>query len=66
MREKLITSGVRNLRTFGYPAVTAENILTDEIYSAFFSGMLKDAKGASEEVDTAVDSLLAEIEGKTK
>lgn len=59
VREKLIAAGVRNLKEFGYPEVNAENILTDQIYSAFFKSMLDDNKGKG--ADAAIDALLKEI-----
>lgn len=60
MRDKLIKAGVRNLRQYGYEGVDEANILTDEIYSAFFKSMLLDNldKGA----DAEINALLAEIE----
>jgi hypothetical protein len=59
MRDKLIAAGVKNLREFGYPSCTAENILTDDIFKAFFVGMLKDNKGKG--ADKEIDALLAEL-----
>lgn len=59
IRDKLIAAGVRNLREFGYPHVTADNLLTDEVYSAFFASMLRDNKGNG--VDTEIDALLSEL-----
>lgn len=41
----LIRAGVANLKEFGYPAVTKDNILTDLIFRAFFRSMLEDNKG---------------------
>ena len=58
MKDKLIAAGVKNLREFGYPKCNAENILTDQIYKAFFVSMLKDNKGHSPQVDKAIDELL--------
>lgn len=43
--QKIIAKGVRNLQEFGYPDVTPENILTDEIYSTFFKSMLEENLG---------------------
>ena len=40
LRKKLIETGVRNLKEFGYPSVDVANILTDQIYSAFFLDMV--------------------------
>ena len=63
MEEKLIAAGVKNLHTFGYPQCDKTNILTDQIYRAFFASMLKDNKGkAGAEVDKVIDSLLAKCE----
>lgn len=41
-RDGLIWGGVANLRAFGYPHVTPQNILTDQVYKRFFISMLKD------------------------
>ena len=61
MKEKLIAAGVKNLREFGYPHCTADNILTDEVYKAFFKHMLEENKGQRSDVDEAIEALLAEI-----
>ena len=45
MRYKIIETGVRNLKEFGYPNASKNNILTDPIYSAFFKSMLEDNLG---------------------
>jgi len=59
VREKLINAGIRNLREYGYPHVTAENILTDYIYSQFLSGMLRVNLGKGS--DKIINELLFEI-----
>jgi hypothetical protein len=59
MKDKLIEAGVRNLREFGYPHCTKDNITTDLIYKSFFVSMLKDNKGHSKEIDAAIDELIA-------
>lgn len=61
MKEKLIAAGVKNLKEFGYPNCNAQNILTDEIYKAFFKRMLDDNKGQRDDVDKAIDELLKQI-----
>ena len=61
MKEKLIAAGVKNLHEFGYPHCTADNILTDEVYKAFFKHMLEENKGQRSDVDAAIDALLAQI-----
>lgn len=58
-QKHLIAAGVKNLKEYGYPHVTVENILTDTIYSAFFKSMLEDNKGKG--VDTAIKGLLDAI-----
>ena len=55
-QKHLIAAGVKHLKEYGYPNVTAENILTDRIYSAFFKSMLEDNMGKG--VDTAIKGLL--------
>lgn len=42
IRTLLLKAGVKNLKTFGYPDVNQENILTDMIYREFFRSMLTD------------------------
>lgn len=62
VRKKLIQAGIRNLKEYGYPDVDSENIITDMIYSAFFSSMLKDNLGfAGQSVDAEINGLLHEI-----
>lgn len=65
IRSKLIKAGVKNLIEFGYPTCNEKNILTDDIYSRFFKGMLVDNKGKSHLVDKEIDALLKEINEKT-
>jgi len=66
MEKKLIEAGIRNLKEFGYPSVTEENILTDDIYKAFFERMLvgtkEDAKN-NPEIRMACDKLIMKING---
>lgn len=65
IRKKLIEAGVRNLKEFGYPNCNADNILTDDIYKAFFRSMLEDNKGqAGKAVDDIIDTLLSETADK--
>lgn len=61
-RKRLIAAGVKNLREFGYPSCNETNILTDQIFSAFFASMLKGNKGQSGELDAVIDELLKEAE----
>lgn len=61
IRQKLIEAGVKNLKEFGYEYADTTNILTDEIYSAFFLSMLNDNKGHRADIDKEIDILISEI-----
>lgn len=63
IRAKLIEAGLRNLRDYGYEYVTADNILTDAVYSRFFLSMLRDNLGQG--FDKPINGLIAEIEPPT-
>lgn len=60
VREHLLAAGVKNLREFGYPDCTAENILTDLIYRQFFVSMLRDNYGQDSRADVEIAKLLRE------
>ena len=64
IKNHLIKAGVKNLREYGYPEVNEQNILTDEVYKAFFESMLEDNKGARADVDKVIDELLLELKNK--
>lgn len=61
-RDNLLAAGVRNLKEFGYPSVTKDNILTTRVFRSFFKSMLEDNKGQG--ADAVIDALLAEIKEK--
>jgi hypothetical protein len=61
IREHLLKAGLKNLKEFGYPEVTTETILTDEVYKEFFKSMLEDNKGNGKQVDEVIDQLLSEV-----
>jgi hypothetical protein len=42
LRNRMIQSGVKAVRDFGYPECTAENILTDYLYAQCFKVQLQD------------------------
>jgi hypothetical protein len=65
MKQKLLEAGVKNLREFGYPSCTAENILTDYVYASFFMRMLEDNRGHSATIDKAIDELITECKKAT-
>jgi RimJ/RimL family protein N-acetyltransferase len=54
IRAALIKNGINNLKEFGYPDVTPENLLTDMVYSNFFLKMLREIKGHKPEIDTEI------------
>jgi hypothetical protein len=58
IKDRLILAGVRNLKEFGYPTVTKENILTDYVFSQFFLAMLQDNRGSNELINKAIDELI--------
>jgi len=66
-RRKLLENGARNLRNFGYPDATAENILDVMIFRELFKAMLKDDENVnlSRAVEHAKEELLTEIEAKS-
>lgn len=59
IQKKLLAAGVHNLKEFGYPDVTAENILTDYVYRAFFLQMLGENLGNG--VDKEINGLMKQI-----
>ena len=61
IREHLLKAGVKNLKEFGYPEVTTETILTDEVYRMFFKSMLEDNLGNGKQVDEVINQLLLEV-----
>jgi hypothetical protein len=62
IKEHLIRAGIKNLKEFGYPNVTEENILTDDVYKLFFKSMLEDNKGNGKQIDEVINELLLVIE----
>lgn len=58
VKEELLKAGVKNLKEFGYPEVTTENILTDIVYKAFFKSMLESNIGVTNQLDDVVKELL--------
>jgi hypothetical protein len=58
LQDRLIAAGVANLREFGYPHCTKENILTDMIYRRFFLSMLKEQGTQPRPLQDAIDALI--------
>ena len=61
IKEHLLKAGVKNLKEFGYSAVTTETILTDEVYKEFFKSMLEENLGNGKQVDDVIDELLGAL-----
>lgn len=61
IREHLLKAGVKNLKEFGYPKVTTETILTDEVYKEFFKSMLEENLGNGKQIDEVINHLLLEV-----
>ena len=59
IRNHLLSAGVKNLKEYGYPSVTIENITTDEIYREFFKSMLESNLG-NPTTDPSIRALIAE------
>lgn len=64
--EMLLDAGVRNLKEFGYPKVNSKNIVTDYVYSEFFSRMLNDSYGKSPSIDSAIKKIRKQISDARK
>jgi hypothetical protein len=61
IREHLLKAGVKNLKEFGYPEVTTETILTDEVYKEFFKSMLEENLGNGKQVDEVINQFLSDV-----
>jgi len=61
VKDHILKAGVKNLKDFGYPEVTTETLLKDEVYKEFFKSMLKENIGRSKKVDDVINDLLNEI-----
>lgn len=68
LRSVMIAGGVHDLRKFGYPGCTAENITSDLIYSSFFDSQLEEGRRQITAPRTieAIDALRAEIAANRK
>jgi hypothetical protein len=60
----LVKDGVKKLKNFGFVNVTAENILSDEVYVFFFIRFLDSKKGKNNELDKQIEMLLCLIKEK--
>lgn len=60
LRQALLEAGVRNLKEFGYPKVSTDNIISDRVYRGFFRSMLNDNMGQG--ADDAILGLIEECD----
>lgn len=58
VRSKLVSAGVKNLRQYGYHGCNEDNILTDQIFKAFFATMLRENLGRG--YDREISAMLKE------
>ena len=62
-RDRLIALEVKSLQDFGYPACSAETLMVDELYRAFFISHLREARAVAKAPQREViDGLLQELE----
>ncbi len=64
IRTHLLKAGAKNLREFGYPDVTPENIMDSMVTRMFFESMLDENIGNGSEIDKVINELKAEIKAK--
>lgn len=64
-KHAVISRGVKAAREFGWPNVTAENIITDRVYSMFFRSTLVDALDGSDS-DKVLNSIIDDIDSAKK
>lgn len=57
-KETLLIQGVAKLKKFGFVNVNKTNILSDEVYSLYFSKMLQEILGHNLKTDEAINELL--------
>jgi hypothetical protein len=65
-KKELIRDGISMVRNLGFERVNNTNIFNDEIFSAFFMGMLEKKKGTSKYLDEIIEELEREIEQKSR
>jgi len=66
IEENLLLQGVTKLKKFGFVNVSKTNITTDEVYSLYFSKMLKEMLGGSLEKDLVINQMLETIDALIK
>lgn len=65
-KETLIKQGVSKLKKFGFVNVNKTNIVTDEVYTLYFSKILHEMLGVHSEADIAINKLLESMNYNNK
>lgn len=65
-KENLIKQGVAKLKKFGFVNVNKTNIVTDEVYTLYFSKILREMLGIDSEADIAINKLLESMNYNNK
>lgn len=65
-KETLIKQGVSKLKKFGFVNVNKTNIVTDEVYTFYFSKILQEMLGVHSESDIAINKLLESMNYNNK
>lgn len=65
-KEILIKQGVTKLKKFGFVNVNKTNIVTDEVYTFYFSKILHEMLGVHLEADVVINQLLESINYNNK
>lgn len=65
-KETLIKQGVAKLKKFGFVNVNKTNIITDEVYTFYFSKILHEMLGIDLEADVAINKLLESMNYNNK
>jgi len=64
IKNHLIKNGVKNLKEFGYPEVSEDNLMTDEVYKLAFKAMLENNKGFGQRLDAIIDEMISEVDSE--
>lgn len=65
-KETLIKQGVSKLKKFGFVNVNKTNIVTDEVYTFYFSKILQEMLGVHSEADIEINKLLESMNYNNK
>lgn len=65
-KETLLKQGVAKLKKYGFVNVTKTNIITDEVYTFYFSKILHEMLGIHLGADIAINQLLESMNYNNK